>query len=124
MNVVINDSQAIYKEVLSLYNKINPSHTDLRGIGMQLSKLEKFAPINSAMNNFLNKPSTSKRSKENEKIVTNSQTTQIVTSKSNPYLLDPGEGTSTGTVKIKPDSFSNKTDCNQISYSGQVCTLL
>lgn len=124
MNVVINDSQAIYKEVLSLYNKVNPCFTDLRGIGIQLSKLEKIAPMNSAISNFLKQPSTSKHFKENEKIGNKSQTTQIVTSKSNPCLLDPGEGTSTGTVKVKRAAFSNNKNCDGISNSGQVCILL
>ncbi|KAJ8967009.1 hypothetical protein NQ314_003126 [Rhamnusium bicolor] len=51
-NVIINDPQIIYKETKSLYDKINPVFSDLRGIGIQLSKLEKIAPINTTLSNF------------------------------------------------------------------------
>ncbi|CAH1118562.1 unnamed protein product [Phaedon cochleariae] len=52
-NLVINSSQIIFKEAKSLYEKLNPPFADLRGVGIQLSKLEKNAPTNTALSNFL-----------------------------------------------------------------------
>lgn len=53
----ITDAKTVYKEVKQLYDKFDVSFTDLRGIGIQLTKLEKKGPTNSVMKNFLNQPS-------------------------------------------------------------------
>lgn len=56
---VCDDSETIFKEVKVLYDKLNLDFAELRGIGIQLSKLEKLATLNPAMENFL-KNNTSK----------------------------------------------------------------
>lgn len=69
-NVIINDPQAIYREVKNLYDKLNPPFVDLRGIGIQLTKLGKNAPMNKAMSNFL-KQATKKQSETERGTTTN-----------------------------------------------------
>nr|CAI5829294.1 unnamed protein product [Callosobruchus analis] len=52
-NIVFNESNVIYREVKALYDKIDPPFVDLRGVGIQMTKLEKSAPVNSVLSNFL-----------------------------------------------------------------------
>lgn len=60
----INDSQAIFKEVKAIYDKLNVVFADLRGVGIQLSKLEKIGPANTVLSKFLQQPSTSSKPAE------------------------------------------------------------
>lgn len=85
--------------MLSLYNKVNPTFSDLRGIGIQLSKLEKLVPINSSLTNFLKQPSTKKLD----------------------LTYDPGEGSSKGVRPNKPcDSMMTCVNNKIGSGSGSV----
>lgn len=43
-----------------MFERIKTPCTELRGVGIQLTKLEKCPPVNSALSNFLKCPSTSK----------------------------------------------------------------
>lgn len=106
MNVLINDSQTVYKEVLSLYNKINPCVTDLRGIGIQLSKLDRIAPVNSTISNFLKKPATIKISKEDKQEQVHTKTS---------YLLDVDESTLMGKKHIGSSFFNNCSSGNGLN---------
>lgn len=58
---LISDASTIFREAKALYERINVPCIELRGVGIQLTKLEKCPPVNSALSNFLNQcPSTSK----------------------------------------------------------------
>lgn len=57
---LICDASTIYREAKALFERINTPCTELRGVGIQLTKLEKCPPMNHALSNFLNCPSTSK----------------------------------------------------------------
>ncbi|RZC35538.1 DNA repair protein REV1 [Asbolus verrucosus] len=57
-NYVITDPKSIYKEAKSLYEKLHVDFAELRGMGIQLTKLEKIAPINPTLNKFLQKTPT------------------------------------------------------------------
>ncbi|XP_072383055.1 DNA repair protein Rev1 [Diabrotica undecimpunctata] len=52
-NSVLSSPQIIFKEAKILYEKLGADFADLRGVGLQLTKLEKNAPINKALTNFL-----------------------------------------------------------------------
>ncbi|XP_057670736.1 DNA repair protein REV1 [Diorhabda carinulata] len=52
-NAILNNPQVIFNEAKSLYEKLGVDFADLRGVGLQLTKLEKNAPINKALSNFL-----------------------------------------------------------------------
>lgn len=80
--------------MLILYNKVHPCFSDLRGIGIQLSKLEKVTKINTAISNFLKQTCCKRIPKEGETI--DSDKTQKNITKVNSNLWDPGEGTSAG----------------------------
>ncbi|KAK9892481.1 hypothetical protein WA026_020471 [Henosepilachna vigintioctopunctata] len=67
-NIPIGDMQTIFKEAKQLYDKFNVPFTDLRGVGIQLSKLEKIGQANSVMSNFLKQSSNKKESRESEDI--------------------------------------------------------
>nr|CAH7744684.1 unnamed protein product [Callosobruchus chinensis] len=56
-NIIFNDPNVIYKEVKVLYDKIDPPFIDLRGVGIQMTKLEKSLPVNSVLSNFLKQSS-------------------------------------------------------------------
>lgn len=43
-----------------MFERVNTPCTELRGVGIQLTKLEKCPPVSSALSNFLKCPSTSK----------------------------------------------------------------
>lgn len=64
---VITDPNTIFKEAKLLFEKINVPCTELRGVGIQLTKLEKIPPVNTALSNFL-KQGTSKKDVEEAKI--------------------------------------------------------
>lgn len=100
---------------------MNPCVTDLRGIGIQLSKLEKIAPFNSTLKNFLKQPSKVKKSNEN--IDEKSEESLKTKSKLNPYLLDLGEGTSTGKGKIKSKCFGNSLNVDTLNTCNNNCTI-
>jgi DNA repair protein REV1 len=53
----IVDVRAIHREVKNLYEKMNVEFVELRGMGIQLSKLEKTAPVNPTLNRFLQQQS-------------------------------------------------------------------
>jgi DNA repair protein REV1 len=53
----IADVRAIHREVKNLYEKMNVEFVELRGMGIQLSKLEKTAPVNPTLNRFLQQQS-------------------------------------------------------------------
>lgn len=57
---LISDASAIYKEAKTLFERIQVPCQELRGVGVQLTKLEKIPPVNTALSNFLNAPSVSK----------------------------------------------------------------
>jgi len=44
-NVILCNSEQIYKEAKAVYDKLNVPFEELRGVGIQLTKLEKDAPI-------------------------------------------------------------------------------
>lgn len=86
MNYYMENPQAIFKEAKSLYDRLNIIPEDLRGVGIQLSKLEKIClKPNKAMAMFLNQTSTitsnlvndieNNRNQENNLIVTNTKET-------------------------------------------------
>ncbi|KAF5284610.1 hypothetical protein FQA39_LY16968 [Lamprigera yunnana] len=50
---LITDSATIYKEAKNLFERINVVPCELRGIGIQLTKLEKAPPTNSALKQLL-----------------------------------------------------------------------
>lgn len=110
-NVIINDPHVIYREVKSLYDKLNPPFVDLRGIGIQLTKLEKNAPMNKALSNFLKQPS--KKVDRTEKDVTTSvEVTNHVETK------NVVENKKTEPVKSVPPKF----DSSKSSLSKQSAT--
>lgn len=49
-NLVFSSSDVIYKEAKGIYDKLNVDFAELRGVGIQLTKLEKNAPINKVFN--------------------------------------------------------------------------
>lgn len=51
-----------------MFERVNTPCTELRGVGIQLTKLEKCPPVSNALSNFLKCPSTSK-SITNETVV-------------------------------------------------------
>ncbi|XP_044764576.1 DNA repair protein REV1 [Coccinella septempunctata] len=53
----ITDVKTVFREVKQLYDKFDVPFVDLRGVGIQLSKLEKTGPTNAVMKNFLNQTS-------------------------------------------------------------------
>ncbi|KAJ8980821.1 hypothetical protein NQ317_000554 [Molorchus minor] len=55
-NILVNSAEVVFREVKILYDKLNPPFVDLRGVGIQLTKLEKNAPLNKALTKFLNQP--------------------------------------------------------------------
>ncbi|VEN59386.1 unnamed protein product [Callosobruchus maculatus] len=61
-NIIFNDPNVIYKEVKALYDKIDPPFVDLRGVGIQMTKLEKSLPVNSVLSNFLKQSSKKENS--------------------------------------------------------------
>ncbi|CAH1981537.1 unnamed protein product [Acanthoscelides obtectus] len=52
-NIIFNNRDVIYKEVKTLYDKIDPPFVDLRGIGIQMTKLEKSVAMNNVLSKFL-----------------------------------------------------------------------
>ncbi|EFA04888.1 DNA repair protein REV1-like Protein [Tribolium castaneum] len=53
----ISDVKILHREVRTLYDKMNVNYAELRGLGVQLTKLEKLAPINPTLSNFLQQES-------------------------------------------------------------------
>ncbi|XP_044261651.1 DNA repair protein Rev1 [Tribolium madens] len=53
----ISDVKILQREIRSLYEKMNVNYGELRGLGVQLTKLEKLAPINPTLSNFLQQES-------------------------------------------------------------------
>ncbi|KAK9703060.1 BRCA1 C Terminus (BRCT) domain [Popillia japonica] len=53
----LENPQHIFKEAKNLYERLSIIPEDLRGVGIQLSKLEKIAKTNKALAKFLNQPS-------------------------------------------------------------------
>nr|XP_023016559.1 DNA repair protein REV1 [Leptinotarsa decemlineata] len=52
-NIIINSPEIVFKECKTLYEKLNPSIADLRGVGIHLSKLENITVQDTALSNFL-----------------------------------------------------------------------
>ncbi|KAF2886251.1 hypothetical protein ILUMI_19922, partial [Ignelater luminosus] len=50
---LLSDATTIYKEAKTLFERINAPPSELRGVGIQLTKLEKTPPVNSALSRFL-----------------------------------------------------------------------
>lgn len=50
---LISDATTIYKEAKTLFERINAPPSELRGVGIQLTKLEKTPPVNSVLSRFL-----------------------------------------------------------------------
>ncbi|KAF5284254.1 hypothetical protein FQR65_LT00254 [Abscondita terminalis] len=50
---LIADAATIYKEAKNLFEKVNVAPHELRGVGIQLTRLEKAAPTNSVLKRFL-----------------------------------------------------------------------
>lgn len=122
MNAVINDSKTIYSEVISLYNKINPVFSDLRGIGIQLSKLEKIPSMNSAMSYFLKHHATIKHSREDQTSHEKSEKNSKDRTVSNFHeLYTTGESNSTArqaeTICTKLENKINKEKGSTINNS-------
>lgn len=63
----ISDAATIFKEAKSLYEKINVPCEELRGVGIQLTKLEKIPPLNSAMSKFLKQGSNLQNQNDEKK---------------------------------------------------------
>lgn len=60
----ITDASVIYREIKKIYEKCNVDFGELRGLGIQLTKLEKIAIINPALNKFLQQESKPKEGVE------------------------------------------------------------
>ncbi|KAG5864710.1 hypothetical protein JTB14_028543 [Gonioctena quinquepunctata] len=67
-NININNPRIIFEETKALYEKLNPPFVDLRGVGIQLSKLEKNIVKNTALRNFLTLPCDKGIDKSDKKI--------------------------------------------------------
>ncbi|XP_076256420.1 rev1 DNA directed polymerase isoform X2 [Rhynchophorus ferrugineus] len=65
-NILYTTDEIIYKEAKSIYEKLNVSFAELRGVGIQLTKLEKPASIDKGLANFLNKGSIKQNEIDNE----------------------------------------------------------
>lgn len=65
-NAILNSPQIIFNEAKRLYLKLGADFADLRGIGLQLTKLEKNAPVNKALSNFLKQSKQQDTNKFNE----------------------------------------------------------
>ncbi|XP_066255696.1 DNA repair protein Rev1 [Euwallacea similis] len=65
-NLLYSNSDIIYKEAKVIYDKLNVAFGELRGVGIQLTKLEKTAPINKALSNFLRGGALKKDSNSSE----------------------------------------------------------
>lgn len=55
---LIGDSATVYREAKNLFEKINVPPHELRGVGIQLSRLEKAPPLNSVLKRFLQNDQT------------------------------------------------------------------
>ncbi|KAJ8956255.1 hypothetical protein NQ318_014989 [Aromia moschata] len=65
-NLLINSPEVIFREVRVLYDKLNPPFVDLRGVGIQLTKLEKNAPLSNALSNFLRQAPVKKTDRDDK----------------------------------------------------------
>ncbi|XP_066144845.1 DNA repair protein Rev1 [Euwallacea fornicatus] len=70
-NLLYSNSDIIYKETKAIYDKLNVAFEELRGVGIQLTKLEKTAPINKALSNFLRGGASKKDSTNTESTLSN-----------------------------------------------------
>ncbi|CAG9767888.1 unnamed protein product [Ceutorhynchus assimilis] len=52
-NIFFSNADIIYREAKAVYDKLNVPFAELRGVGIHLSKLEKNAPINNPLSDFL-----------------------------------------------------------------------
>ncbi|KAL1489436.1 hypothetical protein ABEB36_014331 [Hypothenemus hampei] len=57
-NIIYSKAEIIFKEVKGIYDKLNIPFAELRGIGIQLTKLEKISEMNKALNDFLKRGTT------------------------------------------------------------------
>ncbi|CAH1107539.1 unnamed protein product [Psylliodes chrysocephalus] len=127
-NIVFNNPQIIFKESKILYEKLNPLFSDLRGVGLQLTKLEKNAPINSMLSKFL-KQSNSKESVQiEEKLnISNIKQKNIKQSNSKYIQIEEKEDTQTSIISnikqkivsknINGSKLKNKNNNNSGSIS-------
>ncbi|KAL3270733.1 hypothetical protein HHI36_021258 [Cryptolaemus montrouzieri] len=99
-NVAITDVKTIFKEAKQLYDKFNVPFEDLRGVGIQLSKLEKIGPTSSVMSNFL---------KQNSVINENKVTVDVIPSNDVGVMKNKQE--------VKQESVSVKNDSKKNSIN-------
>lgn len=52
-NLIYSSADLIYKEAKLIYDKLNLSFAELRGVGIQLTKLEKKAPVNKVIDDIV-----------------------------------------------------------------------
>lgn len=62
-NSLIADSATIFNEAKVLFQKVKAVPQDLRGVGIQLTKLEKVPPVNTVLSKFLQQGSGENSSK-------------------------------------------------------------
>ncbi|CAG9857578.1 unnamed protein product [Phyllotreta striolata] len=71
-NAILNNPSVIFGEAKLLYEKLRPPFGDLRGVGLQLTKLERNCSINNALSEFLKgsrKPKEVQKKAKDEAVV-------------------------------------------------------
>lgn len=104
---LIADTSAIFREAKALFERVNVPCVELRGVGIQLTKLEKCPPVNSALSNFLKHPPTTKNGGK-EDAVNSKAERQKSKSESEPKVLERNVQKSVGGVAEKTAASSNR----------------
>ncbi|XP_017777658.1 PREDICTED: DNA repair protein REV1 isoform X2 [Nicrophorus vespilloides] len=92
------DSQVIYREIKGIYEKLKQPYQDLRGVGIQLTRLEKAVVMNSFMKSFLSKPSTKVETKKDVSF----QQKSIIKEKTFKEDTTINEENKENTIEVKP----------------------
>lgn len=107
-NSLIADSATIFNEAAALFHKVKAVPQDLRGVGIQLTKLEKVPPVNTVLSKFLQQGGKAK--------VAENKTTTRATAK--------GKKGKTSKKKVATNSLVNYFKPPVPDRSGQVSTVL
>ncbi|XP_030765594.1 DNA repair protein REV1-like [Sitophilus oryzae] len=114
-NLLYTNPEIIYREAKIIYDRLNIPFSELRGVGIQLTKLEKIMPTNKAMANFLKQTTVAKKStSDSDKIGvdeyqgSSSKDTENLEKNKNSTLIDNTMPDDSKIIDVKSDKPSSK----------------
>ncbi|GJQ78066.1 Rev1 [Trypoxylus dichotomus] len=112
-NHYLENSQIIFKEAKNLYERLNIIPEDLRGVGIQLSKLEKISKTNKALAKFLNQSTKlplNNRADVNNENEENKSTNTVIRENVNKSNDDKKSTSNIIEIKTQPAKSISKQD--------------